>query len=153
MPGVVKAARRFLSVLDLSAFSIEKEKQFRAKLDQTTERLRKALPRGAQHWGVARKVLNIFLRDALYTIYLREEYGLACVERFLEVPLDSITAKELKKAAGRGGLPQWPGVKGVAPDLSERFQAQATKVATERRMSRVHLDAYWWADRPDDDAP
>ena len=60
------------------------------------------MPKGAQAWGTARKALNIFLRDALYTTYLSKRYGLPRAEASLEIPLDSITAVRLREVYGAG---------------------------------------------------
>ena len=56
-------------------------------------------------------LLNIFMRDCLYTAYLTCPYDLHYAEEYFEVPLDSISAKSLRKGAGRGVLPRWPGVR------------------------------------------
>jgi len=95
---------------------------FRLRIDKATEDLRVALPHRARSWGLARKLLNIFLRDAMYTTYLREHFHLDRAEFLLEIPLDSITAKTLKKFASRGKLPTWRGVKYVTPATSMVFQ-------------------------------
>ncbi|CAN5505721.1 hypothetical protein BH18VER1_BH18VER1_14100 [soil metagenome] len=88
-------------------------------MDDHTERLQGSLPAPARHWGIARKALNIFLRDALYTTYLNERFGLRQAEPFFEVPLDMLTATEIKRASGRASLPAWPGVKHILPPLSQ----------------------------------
>jgi len=41
---------------------------------------------------MARKLLNIYLRNALYSTYLREAFELDTAEHLYEVPLDSIVA-------------------------------------------------------------
>jgi hypothetical protein len=118
---------------------------FETALDRSTELLCSALPIKARRWGVARKVLNVFLRDCLYTSYLDAAFGLSEAEQFFELPLDSITVRELKRAAGRGLLPAWPGVKHLSPALNRRFQKAATSEASKRGVARVHLDALWWS--------
>ena len=143
--GVSKAARSHLKTVDLSRFATKKEEDFRGALDAATEELRRALPKGTQKWGLARKVLNIFLRDCAYTIYLSEAYDLLLAEEFFEIPLDSITARELKRASGHGRLPRWPGVKHVTPQLSSEFQVAALSEAKKQGVARLHLDALWWA--------
>jgi hypothetical protein len=143
--GTVAASRAFLRSLNLRRFALRDSVGFAAELDRTTRRLCAALPRKAQHWGLARKILNIFLRDCLYTTYLSEAFHLQRAEKFLELPLDSITATELRRAAGRGALPRWPGVRHVTPAISARFQEVAAKEATVRKIARVHLDALWWS--------
>jgi hypothetical protein len=84
--GVVDAARDFLTNLDLRRFGVDEERTFRAALEAATGELRDALPRQARSWGLARKCLNIFLRDAFYTCYLRDEYGLTAAEGWYEFP-------------------------------------------------------------------
>jgi hypothetical protein len=146
--GTVSASRQFLRSLPLHRFAVRSASRFAAELDRTTDDLCAALPRNAQHWGLARKILNVFLRDCLYTTYLAEAYHLQRAEGFLEVPLDSITQRKLRRAAGRGVLPQWLGVRHVTPDVSAQFQAVAAKEAENQKIARVHLDALWWsADR------
>src|SRR5205823_10622920 len=127
--GTAAASREFLRSVSLRRFAVRDSAVFAAELDRTTQRLRAVLPRKARHWGLARKILNIFLRDCLYTTYLAEAYQLQRAERLLELPLDSITADQLRRAAGRGALPRWPGVRHVTPDISARFQAVAEKEA------------------------
>lgn len=149
--GVSKAARAHLKSVDLLRFGTKKEVEFREALDVATEKLRRALPKGTQKWGLARKVLNIFLRDCAYTTYLREAHDLSLAEEFFEIPLDSITARALKRASGRGCLPRWPGVTHVTPELSYVFQTAALRVAKEKGIARCHLDAFWWALMRDDE--
>jgi len=59
--GVIKAAQQYLALIDLNVFRTSDEKTFLNVLDNETEQLRKALPKGAQKWGAARKALNLFL--------------------------------------------------------------------------------------------
>jgi len=149
--GVVRAARTYLRNANLRKFG-ESPKLFERRLDQETDALRAALPRGARHWGVARKLLNIFLRDCLYTTYLEAEYRLRAIEKLLEIPLDSVTAKALKRASGRGCLPRWPGVRHLTPEVSAAFQAAARSEAARQGIARVHLDAFMWSQSRDEDA-
>jgi len=128
------------------------ESGFAKNLDTATHALCDALPRGARHWGLARKVINIFLRNCLYTTYLDAAFGLHWNEPYFELPLDSITAVHLKRAAGRGRLPAWPGVKHLTEPISAKFQEAATAEADRRRISRIHLDAIWWSVSRDNDA-
>lgn len=141
--GVVKAGRAFLVNLDLKRFGTDRRSQFFKVLDHATDGLRRSFPPSAQHWGLARKGLNIFLRECLYTVYLRRAYSLHLAERFYEVPLDSLTGRELHQA-GRGDVPRWETVRGVTPELSAAYQEVASAVARQQGMARVHLDAVWW---------
>jgi len=149
--GVVKAGRGFLRQLNLRQFATGDPRRFNRTLDRVTESLKKALPRPARSWGLARKVLNIFLRDCLYTVYLRNAYRLGRAEHLLELPLDSITARQLKREFGRGALPGWPGVKHNTPGLSREFQDAALVIAKAKGLARIHLDAYWWSQSRDDE--
>src|SRR5690349_17382238 len=84
--GVVREARQFLRNIELGRFGVPSAKRFDRVLDDNTEQLRLALPESAQHWGIARKVLNIYLRNALYTGYLRDAYRLDRAEALMELP-------------------------------------------------------------------
>jgi hypothetical protein len=145
--GCAKAAREFFESLDLARFDKTTDIEFQKTLNDVTKELQSALPGKSSSWGLARKLLNIFLRDALYTVYLKNAYKLDQIKSFLEVPLDSITARNIKCAADRRALPVWPGVKNLPPALSERFQASAETEAKRQGVARVHLDAFWWGQR------
>lgn len=144
--GAVLAGRAFLCEVDLRAFRTAGRSRFRAELDHTTEALRQAFPRQARHWGLARKGLNIFLRDCLSNVYLRDAYSLQMAEPLYEVPLDSITGATLHQLSD-GTLPRWGTVRDLTPDLSDQFQAVAARIADGRGIARVHLDAIWWGQR------
>jgi hypothetical protein len=141
--GVAAAARRFLRELSLRPFGSPDPKAFSASLDEATNRLLAELPPTARHWGVARKVLNIFLRDCFYTSFLSDEYRLGGAEHLFEIPLDSITVKELRRVVT--GLPRWTGVKHLSPLLSRQLQQAAANDARKKGIARVHLDALWWS--------
>ena len=147
-PGLINAARLHLAALDLRQFGTSRSALFRTRLDRATKRLARALPPRGRSWGVARKLLNIFLRDALYTSYLREAFRLDRAEHLLELPLDSITSRHLQSDLGRNRLPRWRGVKYLSPSASAELQAAAAAVASSRGIARVHLDAFWWGSRP-----
>jgi hypothetical protein len=144
--GVIKATQKQLARINLRVFRAEDEGAFLRVLDDQTEILRCALPRKAQNWGAARKALNLFLRDICYSRFLCEEYGLALAEEWMEIPLDSLTAAALKRKGTRGELPQWPGLNGLRPDVSSKFQALAKRVASAQGISRIHLDMRLWAE-------
>jgi hypothetical protein len=143
--GVVKAARAVTSRLDLDRFATRDRATFARVLDAATKELLGALPRRARAWGLARKLLNIFLRDSLYDGYLNRAHGLQQAERFFEIPLDSITATHLYSLAPE--LPRWLGVKHLDEGTSAAYQATALLAARERGVARVHLDVFWWGVR------
>jgi hypothetical protein len=146
-PGVSAACRYFLSNLNLRYFATPRRSLFESRLDAATKHLTASLPLGSRNWGLARKVLNIFLREALYTTYLVRYSGIGKAEQFLEVPLDSITAERLFKAAGPRGLPRWKGVKHLDKATSDLYQRHANVIAADRGIARVHLDVEWWGRR------
>ncbi len=113
-------------------------------LDRQTEFLLDDFPISGRPWGAARKAINLFLRDTLYNQYLCRRFGFHKLESWLEVPLDSASARGLKLAAGRGVLPRWPGLKHLGPAVSEEFQEFATGHARTIGLERVHLDMYLW---------
>ncbi len=144
----VRAGRAFLAEVDLSGFRTSSPSRFRDTLDGTTAGLQDAFPSPARHWGLARKGLNTFLRDCLSSAYLRDAYALQVAEPFFEVPLDTVTGTMLHQLAG-GSLPRWGTVRDLSPEVSDAFQAVAARVAEERGIARVHLDAIWWGRRAD----
>jgi hypothetical protein len=143
--GVVPVARRALRRTHLAGLGTNNPTRFRSALDRKTKRLIQTLPRPARRWGLARKILNIYLRDCLYNQYLSRAFHLDRAEFLYEVPLDSITASGLKRAAGRGNLPRWPGVRKLTAPVSEKFQQFALELAQRKEIARVHLDALYWS--------
>ena len=138
-PGVVRAARIFLSQMDLRPFGTKKQDAFADILEKKTEAFQKALPKQARSWGLARKALNIFLRNCLYNHDLRTKFQLDRAEQFFELPLDSFVAKALR--AQDGNLPSWRGIKYLIRRDSARFQKDASRLAQSEGYARVHLDA------------
>lgn len=145
--GVVDAAREALRDLNLKPYGDGTAKSFRKTLDADTEDVRRALPSGARHWGVARKVLNIFLRGSLYNTYLTAHFGLARLDACYEIPLDSLSAMGIREHTNERPLPRWVGVKYVTPKINDHFQRLATEIAVEKNTLRVHLDALFWGGR------
>ena len=150
--GVIHRIREYLAVLDLSDLAeIKNETGFDAWLDRTTEGIVNNRERPEIKWGSARKAINLFLRDALYCKYLSSRYDLEHVEKWLEIPLDSVVAKYLRGEAEKEGrnLPDWNGLRQLLPPESTQFQGYAKRLARIRKMERVHLDiAIWVGNRP-----
>jgi len=143
--GTVKAARDFLRKLNLSSFVTKSEKDFRRRLDASTNALRERLPR--KSWGAARKFLNIFLRGAFYNRFLCEHYGLQVLEEFLEVPLDKSVAEGLRREQSGGtSLPRWKTIIRLRQDRSDKYQECARQVSLGEKLARVHLDLLYWRD-------
>lgn len=142
--GVIQATQKFLARLSLTRIPSSSEARFLAWLDRQTESLLDALPINNRPWGAARKAINLFLRDALYNRYLTRRFDLRRLEPWLEIPLDSAVAKGLKRLAGRGVLPPWPGLKHLRNGVSKAYQAVASAFARRQGIARVHLDIYLW---------
>jgi hypothetical protein len=145
--GVVDAGRTALKQVDLRRYGTTTETYFGKVLDNDSEIVLAALPKGAQFWGVARKILNIFLRNALYNIYLNQHYNLNKHENSYEIPLDSLSATGIINGTVNLSKLNWVGVKYVTPDINHVFQILAKEIANERNTHRVHLDAYFWGGR------
>jgi hypothetical protein len=129
--------------MPLRSFGVSSQKRFDRNLDTHTELLRRSLPRRGASWGVARKLLNIFLRNALYTGYLATDHKLYLAEDWFEIPLDSIVAKRLRQESA-AELPRWLGVKHLTPEVSAIYQRAARTLAERQHVAAVHLDAVWW---------
>ena len=144
--GVLRASQNFLAHMSLARVPKSSAKRFQHWLDRQTELLLNSLPIKNRPWGAARKVINLFLRDALYNQYLSKQFKLQPIESWLEVPLDSAVAKGLKLQSNRDELPRWPGLKNLEANVSEGFQVFASKRANLKKVARVHLDMYLWLD-------
>lgn len=148
-PGVNALLRAFLTRLNLTRFVSEDESVFRKELDRQTVFVIRKLPKGAQHWGAARKAINLFLAEAYYHRFLCKEYHLARIEKFLEVPLDRQVAKFLINKArtmSDSRLPRWRGIKHLTPTDSRRYQDFANDYATTLAddWARVHRGVIMW---------
>jgi hypothetical protein len=142
--GVLSASQNFLGHISLTRIPNSNEKRFRIWLTRNSEYLLDYLPVKNRPWGTARKVINIFLRDSLYNQYLCRRFHLQAIERWLEVPLDSVVARALKQRGVRGELPPWPGLKRLTPEVSDKFQDFASQIAQQKGFARVHLDIFLW---------
>lgn len=142
--GTAKAGRQFLQDLDLEQFGTRDRRLFRQLLDLETARLAAVLPGQPQRtWGVARKLINLFLRECAYNVYVRETFHLGRSERLLELPLDSHTAEEVIRRS-KGTTARWTGVNRLDAAQSEAFQTDAALLAQKLGILRVHLDVLFW---------
>lgn len=151
-PGVVAVARRYLRDLELLEFKVPKRTQFEKVLDGHTRSLMTRFPSGANtSWGGARKALNIFLRDVLYSRFLSDHFRIGHLEPWLELPLDGDTYKGRVEDSAPKRLPDWPGVKGLDANLNLVLQTVAEGIATGLKIHRVHLDIKYWRKAAIDD--
>ena len=144
--GVVAAAQEFLSEVPLRPFATSAESSFRNALDSATENLALAFPKAARRWGLARKCVNVFLRDAFYNSHLCPLYHLERAKPFYEIPLDGVVARALLRLGGPNRLPVWPGVKHLQPVTSGVYQAFAKELSRRWKIDRVYLDTYIWVE-------
>jgi hypothetical protein len=142
--GVIKATRNYLAELRLGRIPKHDKRKLQAWLDRHTEGLLDSLPISNRPWGAARKALNLFLRSAVYNHYLRKAFRLRSIVAWLEIPVDSVIGKALKREApGGDDLPRWPGLKHLKPEEHKLFQQCARRLARERGLpARVFLDNF-----------
>jgi hypothetical protein len=144
LAGLLVRMRTNCLDLDLGALADSTQVEFSSFLDRATVQLCAGVADLRCEWGAARKALNLFLRDATYNHYLREQHRLSTIEDFLELPLDRQVADRLVAEKGRDSLPLWPGVHHLQPHESQEYQHFAARVADKHGCSRVHLDLYYW---------
>src|SRR3972149_9400867 len=149
-PGVVKAAREFLtdkvSLKDLKDDPLSGE-GFSEWLDLQTTQLVAAFPEPARHWGTARKVLNIFLRDAVYNCFIRQTFQLDQLSKRLEVPVDHDVAAFLRNESsidGQKRLPRWISIKSLNPEQNKEYQHAAKVIAEREGIDPVDVDVLAW---------
>jgi hypothetical protein len=138
--GMRSAAREFCAGIKLG--KLPEPAAYAEKLNDWTSQLKQAFPKGGRRWGVARKCLNIFMRDASYNVHLAEMYpGLKPLERVLEVPLDGYTAAGLLREEEAAELElRWDAIIRLTPDENQEFQQLAQAVADRKGVCRIHLD-------------
>ncbi len=146
-PGLIRTARDFFADVDLGQFGVTGGELFASRLDSLTDDLLLEFPRKARRWGVARKAVNLFLRDAYYNRFLATAYHLSRAAHFYELPMDSYTAKALDDHDDEWDLPDWLGVGRLTASQNAVFQEAAVDMAFDYECERVHLDAYIWAAR------
>jgi hypothetical protein len=140
--GVKKQLFESISKVDLKKFC--NPTLFLTTLDHATLALSES---GALKvpWGTARKCLNIFLREALYNFYARQQWELTTLESILELPLDHRVASRLyHEDKGAHRLSKLKTIKGLHPDQHAHYQMAAAVIARKQGTERVHLDLLYW---------
>lgn len=138
--GVLASARLILGRCRLSLFA--EKACFFERLDARTNYLRKKLPAKCQHFGTARKALNLFIRDCFYNQYLCRRYKLKAISHLLELPMDKDAYVFL--AARHSDIPKWVGIKRMSKRDHQKYQAAALATARQLNTFRVHLDILSW---------
>lgn len=143
--GVVRKIQEQLRLVDLDGVPLDSAEEYEQWLDARTEDILRALQVKIRPWGTVRKAINLFMRACICDHHLRVRYTLERVEPLAEMPLDCIVADALKREAGRGRLPVWPGLKHLDKEAHRKFQVFAA--AHTKRLglpARVYLDYYLW---------
>ena len=138
-PGWRPTTCDFLSKAPLARLSSE---PFAVVLDDWTSNL---ADRIGGFWGPARKAVNLFLRDATYNVWLRQDFNLAAHEHDMEIPLDGIIMRAIRNETNDKAL-RVTAVKHLTPDDSGLYQNAAGAIAAQRGFPRVHLDVVWWTE-------
>ena len=123
--GVINVVQEYLAKIDLCDFNQKDESEFLSILNRKTEELKEIIinivdgdkghknkqPNRGQHWGAARKSLNLFLREIFLNKLLGQKIDIK--EEWMEIPLDSFIAKALNKASKEfyKKVINWPGLK------------------------------------------
>ncbi len=134
--GTRQSVCETLAGLPLAALT---QAEFATALDDWTDHLCNQV--GAA-WGPMRKAVNLYLRDASYNVWTREAFVLDRVEPMLEIPLDGIVMRKLRKRASRRIATV--SVIRLTKSISDAYQDVATALAKDRGEHRVHLDLELW---------
>jgi hypothetical protein len=147
--GTVATGREYLSGLKLERFSrCRTSTTFKVVLNNATKECKKMLPNHS--WGAARKFINIFLRDTAYNRFLCNQYRLTRMLPWLEVPLDSYVAHNLRKDqkllcnSKNGPLPRWKTIIRLKEKTSKHYQDVAIEISEAKNTERIHLDLEYW---------
>jgi len=144
-PKTAAKIQSYLGKMDLGKAPRNNRQDFLRWLDLHTGRIQRKLPSSRKRWGVARKTLNLFLRSCFYNHYLRRAYALNKIGPWLEVPLDSVVARELRHDAGKGVLPRWQGLGQLQQHQSQEYQEHARDYAAACKLPvTIFLDNYLW---------
>jgi hypothetical protein len=147
--GLVRTAREFLGNLDLKPLASLDPSAYPEWLEDQTRALRARFP-VKDLWGPARKSINIFMVMASLNIVLCNVYALERFEHVLEVPLDNVVERKLRKFGRNRQMfsdeefPKWNGIKRLDSMNSEKYQKVAQTVAKQRGIPRGRLDIALW---------
>ena len=124
--------------------NMKEDNRFQNLLDNHTLLLKEKLP--SKSWGIARKVLNIFMFQASRDILLNRKYSLDGIISYLELPLDNPNAKRLVKFAKSKDIRlNWRNIYSLDAETNKQFQVFAKHYAHDTfQCDRCYLDVYWW---------
>ncbi len=149
--GTGKCVREYLGGMDFNQFRlIMNEADYSNIIDEHTKNLVDKLYLIIDHskektalWGIARKCLNIFMRNACYNRFIYEKYQLSHLMPFLEVPLDSYVGKKLDS---HNKNTKWTTITAINKVTNDNYQSVATDMAKNEYSfnHRIHLDLIAW---------
>lgn len=156
--GSVIKVRKYLSGINIEHFfdALKDEKSYQIFLNGHTNKLKRKANFKESGWGPARKCLNIYLRTVCYNAYIPAYYKLHPGSsnydksvKYLELPLDSSVANNLKSAVNKQGLKiqlpsRWPGVIHLKEVDSKCYQEAAKQIAASEKIIPVHLDLFYY---------
>ena len=152
--GLIEILQKYFQTkIDLELFVklLVDEVKYRDFLNEHTKKILTRFPDTAQSWGAARKGLNLFLRDTIYSKFFSYRFSLPDnfdefnqLVKYMEVPLDKQIAHGLISDS-KGQLPKWPNIKHLTPTLSETYQSQAFIIASKENVAKVNLDLKYWS--------
>jgi hypothetical protein len=160
--GVINAVQEYLAKNNLCDFNQINESEYLNILNKKTEELKEIIINivdenkghknkqlnGRQHWGAARKSLNLFLREIFFNKLLGHKIEIK--EEWMEIPLDSFIAKALNKASKKfyKKVITWPGLKRLDFETNRQFQMIAKDLSSKEfdNISRIRLDIRLWID-------
>jgi N-glycosylase/DNA lyase len=128
--------RQLFEEFDLSCL----RSAYEHSLEDLTERLCETF---VGNWGAARKAVNLFVKDVVNHYALRAAYELDEIEPNLEIPLDSIVMRAIRRVSSDRSLVEI-GVSALQPEISCAYQNAASGIAQNCGIARVHLDLIWW---------
>ena len=147
--GLIEILREYFETeIDLGQFikSLVVETQYEEFLNRHTSHILARFPDKAKSWGAARKGLNLFLREIIYSKFFSHRFSIPDnfddfnqMVKFMEVPLDKEVALGLI-VDSNGKLPKWINIKHLTPTISETYQNQAFIIAAQENLARVNLD-------------
>ena len=151
--GIIKTLRDYFETqinLDQFVNSLVDETKYLEFLNEHTSHILTLFPEKAQSWGAARKGLNLFFREIVYSKFFSHRYSIPenfdnfnSLVKYMEVPLDRDVANGLIDDS-KELLPKWINIKNLTPIISESFQKQAFLIATKENIARVNLDLKYW---------
>jgi len=154
--GIVDIARDyFYQSISLDDYfeKLSSPDKFRKFLDDHTVKLLQSFPTDGKSWGAARKGLNLFLRETVYSKFISDHFKLPTdlndfnnLIRNLEVPLDFDVATGIYKDRN-GTIPKWISIKKLTENVSDIYQREALAISQSKKIARVHLDLLYWRQR------